>query len=160
MLRTLRSRLLLTYLLVIGMAISVIAIVTLVYLARNPSQIVQARYRLQVDSEAIARRAAAISREADLDFRNFSQRLDESFDVRVMLFRSDGELILDLKLDSQPRIILPNPTRIDNVENPIVKSVRDQEGAEWLYLGRRVENNTWLVVATPHPTTTLLASII
>ena len=63
MLRTLRSRLLLTYLLVIGVALSVIAIVTLVYLARNPSQIVQARYRLQVASEAIARRAAAISRD-------------------------------------------------------------------------------------------------
>jgi len=128
-------------------------------LARNPSQIVQARYRLQVVSEAIARRAAAISSETDLDFRNFSQRLDESFDVRVLHFRSDGELFLDSKMDSQPRIILPNPTRIDNVENPIVKSVRDQEGAEWLYLGRRLENKTWLVVATPRPTMTLLAAI-
>jgi signal transduction histidine kinase len=122
-------------------------------------QIVQTRYRLQVASEAIARRAAAISRETDLDFRDFAQRLDDSFDVRVMLFRSDGELLLDSRMDSQPTIKLPNPTRIDNVENPIVKSVRDQEGAEWLYLGRRLENKTWVVVATPRPTMTLLAAM-
>ncbi|MBE9523644.1 MAG: HAMP domain-containing histidine kinase [Chloroflexi bacterium] len=159
MLRSLRSRLLLTYLMVIGVALSIVAIVTLVYLARNPSQTAQARYRLQVASESIARRASTLPGYPDLEFRNLAQRLDESFDVRVLLFRSDGELIIDSKIDSQPSLILPKPPRVGGEEIMIVRSGRDQDGGEWLYLGRSFETDHWLVVATPRPTMTLIAAL-
>lgn len=159
MFRSLRSRLLLTYSLVIGVALCIVAIVTLAYLARNPSQTAQARYRLQTASDSIARRVATISSDGELDFHNLAQRFDESFDVRVMLFTANGDLLIDSQSDSQASLVLPRPASVEEAANPVARSTRDKNGDEWLYLGRRLNAEYWLVVATPRPTMTFLAAL-
>ncbi|MEN8172393.1 MAG: HAMP domain-containing sensor histidine kinase [Chloroflexota bacterium] len=159
MFRSLRSRLLLTYFLVIGVALLVVAVVTLAYLARNPSQTAQARLRLQFVSEAIARRAVALPDEPDIDFRGLAQRLDQSYSVRVIILGTGGEILVDSQSDSRPALILRRPAGLGDELNPAVKITRDANEGEWLYLSRSLNHQYRLVLATPRPKITFFAAL-
>jgi len=106
MFASLRSRLLLTYIIVIGVALCVVAVVTLVYLARNPSQTLQARMRLQNASEAVDQRLDGLHDTGQSGLKLASERLGEAFDVRVIIYSHAWELIFDSRQETEPALRL------------------------------------------------------
>jgi len=158
MFSSLRSRLLLTYIIVIGVALCVVAAVTLVYLARNPSQILQARLRLQNAAEAIDQRTESLRGAALPGLWNAAERLDEAYDVRVLIYSLDGELMVDSRQETEPALLLQSTQR-ESRRTSVVTSVDDEEGNEWLHLARSLPSDHWLVLATPRPRMTFLAAL-
>ncbi|MBC8507186.1 MAG: HAMP domain-containing protein [Anaerolineales bacterium] len=158
MFSSLRSRLLLTYAIVIGVALCVVGIVTLVYLARNPSQTIQARLRLQNAADTIDQRTENLGNAGLPAVMKAAERFDESFDVRVLVYSRAGELIVDSRQETEPALQL-QPTQRESQRLNFVTSVHDIEGNEWLYLARPLSIDQWLILATPRPRMTFLAAL-
>lgn len=158
MFSSLRSRLLLTYVVVIGVALCVIALVTVLYVARNPSQTMQARLRLQTVSDTLERRVDDFQGGSINALKNTVVRVDEAFDVRVMFFSSVGRLLVDSRLETEPALLLESTLRSKRIVE-FVRSVEDTEGNPWLYLAQPSFDDHWLVLATPQPRMTILAAI-
>jgi two-component system, OmpR family, sensor kinase len=158
MFSSLRSRLLFSYIIVIGVALCVIAVVAVLYLARNPAQILQARLRLQTASETILQRADNFELGSRNSIEEAVKRADEAFDVRVMLYSSDGELYVDSRSETESALgIEPNSWEDQRVA--VVRNTRDASGNSWLYLVRSLPSGHWLLVAAPQPRMTALAAL-
>ncbi len=141
MFTSLRSRLWLSYAFVIAIALSIVLIVFLLFLIRNPVLSRQAQQRLKTVQSFIV--------GAPQDFIGNPQLLGDmahTYDVRVLLFDSSRSLIFDTEPNSSA---LPFPRR--NVLGRNVQNIRDASGAIWLYTFERLTRDRILVVATPRP---------
>ena len=158
MFSSIRSRLLLTYVIVIGVALCVVAVVTLAYLARNPSQTLQTRMRLQNAAEAVDRRLD-ILRDAQLSgLRVAANRFDESYAVRVLIYNQVGDIVIDSRQGAEPTLQM-EASQMESRRTALVASVDDVEGNEWLYLVRSLSSEHWLVLAAPRPRMTFMAAL-
>jgi signal transduction histidine kinase len=98
-----------------------------------------------------------VNRQEDLFGRSLSVAMDRAanaFDVRILLFDSNGELLKDTD-PSQPGIASPRQTLIDRA----VPTARDASGRVWLYSRQPLDDGTTLVVATPRPRVPLLSIV-
>ncbi|MBI4759642.1 MAG: sensor histidine kinase [Chloroflexota bacterium] len=147
MFTSLRSRLWLSYAFVIAVALGVVAFVLLVYLIRNPLLTRLTQQRLTTVQDLIL--------TSPQKFLNSPSRLTEiaqTNNVRVIVFDASRSLALDT---SPEKPSLPFPRR--NLLNRAAQTVRDSEGAAWLYLFSRLPNGEVLVVAAPRPRVPALA---
>ena len=158
MFSSLRSRLLLTYVVVIGVVLCIVGAVTLLYLAQNPSQTMQARVQLQNAAEAVTQRVDTLGNLGIPGLEKAAQRFDESFDVRVLVYNRPWELLVDSRQETDPALKLQS-TQGEARRTNFVTSVDDVEGNEWLYLARSISTDHWLVLATPRPRMTFLAAL-
>ncbi len=158
MFTSLRSRLLLTYTIVIGVALCVVAAVALVYFARNPAQTVQARQRLKSAADAIEQRAESLKDLSEPGLETAVARLDETFDLRVLLYQRDGELIIDSRQETEPALQLRPTQRLIRLAS-VITSVDDAEGDEWLHLAQSLSSEYWFVLATPRPNVSILVAL-
>ncbi len=158
MFSSLRSRLLLTYIFIIGVALGVVAIVTLIYLSRNPAQVAQARIHLQAAVETLARRSREFDVSSQVHLENALQRADEAMDVRIMIYTPEGELLIDSRSAEHAPFPDAAPRRAMNAA-PAVVVVDDAAGDEWLYLVQALDTGGWLGVATPRPQVTFWAAV-
>ncbi len=148
MFTSLRSRLWLSYALLIAAALGVMAVAFGFYLWRNPLLYRQTLARLRTVESGI------LNRQDDLFGRSLSvamERASNAFDVRILLFDRTGQLLKDTD-PAQAGISLPRRTAI----NRQVPTVRDEEGKVWLYSRQALEDGTILLVATPRPRVPLL----
>ena len=90
----LRSRLWLSYAFLIVTALSVVAIVLLIYLIRNPIAYRQTLERVRAAEKLILKRPADFISGPDT---NLLDRTAELFDVRVVLFSPDGNILRDTR---------------------------------------------------------------
>ena len=158
MFSSLRSRLLLTYAIVIGVALCVVAVVTLVYLARNPSQTLQTRMRLQNAAEALDRRIENLQVAELPGLKAAANRFDEAYNVRVLVYNRAGDVLVDSRQGVEPALELV-PTQRESWRTSLLTSVDDVHGHEWLYLGQSLSADHWLVLAAPRPRMTFLAAL-
>ncbi len=158
MFSSLRSRLLLTYVVVIGVVLCVVGAVTLAYLARNPSQTMQARVKLQNAADAITQRTDTLGNIGLPGLEKAADRFDESFDVRVLVYNRSWELLVDSRQETDSALQL-QPTSAESRRTALVTSVDDVNGNEWLHLARPISIDHWLVLATPRPRLTFLAAL-
>lgn len=158
MFSSLRSRLLLSYFIIIGVTLSVVATVTVIYLARNPSETRQARLRLQTAAETIVKRAGDFQLDEIGTLRAAIDRADEAFDVRVLLLDGNNRIMVDSRLDTDPALLL-DPTQWEDQRVLIDKRVDDEDGNQWMYLARSISGNRWVIVATIKPNLTILAAL-
>ncbi len=158
MFSSLRSRLLLTYLIVIAVALGVVAAVTLVYLARNPAQVAQTRTRLQIAADAVISRAPGLKDSPSLARERILQRVDQGFDVRLLLLSAQGEVLLDTREQSAPALASGDAASV-LLRQGRVFTLRDASGEEWLALTRQLSPEFWLLVAAPRPRLTLLEAV-
>ena len=157
MFNSLRSRLLLTYVLVIGVTLCVIALVTLVYLASNPLQTIQARQRLQSAAEVVDLRTV-VSKPLDrLALKAAAERIDSRFDVRVLIYDLGGRLIVDSR-PFEPHLE-PPPDLENRIRRSVIGVMGDDMGGEWLYLPRSFIAQYVVVLATPRPQTSFFAAV-
>ena len=148
MFTSLRARLWLSYTLLIATALGVMAVAFGFYLWRNPLLYRQTLARLRTVETGI------VNRQDDLFGRSLSvamNRAANAFDVRILLFDANGELLTDTD-SSQSGIDLPRKTII----NREVPTVRDQTGRVWLYSRKSLDDGTTMIVATPRPRVPLL----
>ena len=145
MFTSLRSRLWLTYALVIGVVLSILAMALLLYVIRNPLVDRQAIQKLDIVANLILRRM-----EESEDKLNIPERLPElqkvsdTYSVRILIFRGDGSLWVDTG-NEKPPITWPPSNRLF----PNRGVIRDQENKAWLYTLRPKPDEALIVVATP-----------
>jgi len=147
MFTSLRSRLWLSYAFVISVALSIVAIVLLVYIARNPVLSRQTQQQLSAVRDLIAENPQRIISNQEA-LTNFAQEND----VRVVVFNAARELLFDSN-PQQPE--LPFPRR--KLINQNSQVALDANGDAWLYAISRMAGGRVLLVAAPRPRVPVLS---
>jgi signal transduction histidine kinase len=144
MFSSLRSRLWLSYALLIVTALVVVAVVLFVYLIRNPLSNRQTLERLRTVQTVVMERD-----EQPLSL--VAERASQNFDVRILLFSKDKQVLLDTYAEKQSALPFPKKKLLAR-NDPLV---RDENKVAWLYSLQQLPDNTWLMVAAPRPRVSL-----
>jgi len=149
MFSSLRSRLWLSYALLIVTALGVVAIFVFVYLLRNPLLNRQTLERLRAVGAVITQRENSIRAQS---FSSLAEQASRTFNVRILQYSQDEQLLLDTYADREAALSFPQK----NLLSRTLPLVRDASGKAWLYSRERLADNTFLVVAVPRPRITIL----
>lgn len=141
MFTSLRSRLWLSYALVITVALSVVAGVLLVYLFRNPLLSRQTQQQLIAVKDTILEPPQRFVNAPDL-----LAEISRINNVRVVVFNAAREIELDTDPE-KPQIPFPRRNLLDRD----TQFARDSAGETWIYTFNRLPNGQILVVAAPRP---------
>jgi two-component system OmpR family sensor kinase len=141
MFTSLRSRLWLSYAIVITVALGIVALVILAFLIRNPVLSRQIQQRLkEAQNRVLADPQQFIANPASLE------QVKQTYDVRVMMFDAKRKLVFDSN-PNDPRF--PFPRR--NIFARLSQTARDAKGNWWLYTFKRLSADRALVIAAPRP---------
>ena len=141
MFTSLRSRLWLSYAFVITVALTIVALVLLVFLIRNPVLTRQLQQQLKTVQSLIA-----ANPQEYLDSPDTLQRFAQENKIRVLVFSSARANLLDSNPNDPS---LPPPRR--NVLNRNSQTALDAKGKIWLYTTSRLSDGRILVVAALRP---------
>ena len=145
MFSSLRSRLWLSYALLVVTALSIVAVILFVYLIRNPLLYRQTLERLQaVQTIVMERDGQSLSVVAE--------RASKNFNVRIVLFSADQQVLLDTAGKKEPELKFPREKILPR-STPIV---RDEKKTPWLYSIEQLPDNSYIMVAAPRPRFTLM----
>ena len=153
MFSSLRSRLWLTYAIVVGVVLCVVAVSLVVFLVRNPLVDRQTYLGLERVADIILERKEFIPSRLQ-NVQQFIQRIDDAYNFRILIYRPDANLIADSQTDGSS-IIDSIPSRAFKLSRG---KVRDNTGQVWLYVPRVLPNGSFLVVAAPRQGLSLLFS--
>lgn len=146
MFTSLRSRLWLSYVAVITIALGVVIVVLFIFLIRNPVLYRETIQRLRYAQTQIAEKTRnPLSESATL------QRIAEANNARILIFDSARELTFDSNPE-QPLIPFPRKTALDRTS----QFATDAAGGVWLQAITRQPNGNVVVVAAPRPSVRLL----
>lgn len=143
---SLRSRLWLTYALLVLTALSVVAAIFVVYLLRNPLAFRQAGVKMATAQKLLTARQEEWSNLPPQQLQTALQRFDTEIDLRLLLLSSRRELIADSRPDA-PALEIRRLARLALA----AQTVQDAGGQAWLYSTRRLSNGAILVTAVPRP---------
>jgi signal transduction histidine kinase len=146
MFTSLRSRLWLSYTFVIAIALSIVAIVLLVFLIRNPGLSRQTQGQLITVKNLVLENSQIYVRN-----RNLLQDISQTNNVRVLVFNANREVVIDTNPEKP---LLPFPRR--NLLNRSSQTDFDSDGNAWLYTSSRLLGGQTLVVAAPRPRVAVL----
>ncbi len=149
MFSSLRSRLWLSYALLIVTALGVVAIILFINLIRNPFLYRQTTERLKAVLAVVVERENAPQSQS---ISVAAKKASRTFNVRVLLYSKDKELIFDTSSGTEAALPFPEKKLISR-NTPLV---RDGNGAAWLYSLERLPDKTYLVVASPRPRLSIL----
>ncbi len=141
MFTSLRSRLWLSYAVVITIALGIVVVVLLVFLVRNPLLSRQVQQRLRTAQNAVLANSGEY-----IENPNALEQIKQTYDVRLILFDSKRYLIFD---SSPNKPALPFPRR--NILGRVAQTARDEKGQWWLYTFKKLSPDRILVVAAPRP---------
>lgn len=154
MFSSLRSRLWLSYLLVISLVLLVVTLALLFFLVRNPRLTRDAENNLFLAANALQRQRVEIN--SDSNFTNIVQRADDLLDVRVLIFNAQGELLADSRAETEAAF--PNLQHLQAQDRPNeISQITDSNNQNWLYASRNYQSRQTLVVATQRPTQPILS---
>ena len=149
MFSSLRSRLWLSYALLIVTALGLVALILFVSLLRNPFLYRQTTERLKAVQMIVMERENV---SASQPISAAAQKASRTFNVRVLLYSRDKELILDTYSGKEVALPFPEKKLIPR-STPLV---RDGNGAAWLYSIEKISDGSYLVVASPRPRISIL----
>jgi signal transduction histidine kinase len=142
MFSSLRARLWLSYAVLIAAALGLVALFLLAFLLRSPLTYSDLLERLR-SAETVAARPPVEKNALD-DIAN-------EFDVRMLLFAPDGQLLHDTRADLPTIGLPPLPRRARTL--PVT---RDSSARLWLFSTRQLDDGNLLLTATPRPRLTFL----
>jgi signal transduction histidine kinase len=162
MLASLRFRLWLTYLLVVSVVVTITGLALIVYLLRNPAIERRELQRLRLVAQvALQRRRFFDERDqslAPLDrLDQVAVRLDGVLNARLIVFDTDGSLLVDSRAYSAARAA-PTPP-LAELQRPRLQRAgifRDEFGQQWLYALTPFNSGQTLITAAPRPNIQLL----
>src|SRR6266498_3423105 len=146
MFTSLRSRLWLSYAIVITIALGIVALVILAFLIRNPVLTRQAQDRLKS-----AQNAVVTNYQQVIDDPSLLKQVKQTYDVRIILFDSNRHLVFDTNSNAPQ---LPFPRR--NIFGRLAQTARDASGQLWLYSFKKLSPDRILLVAAPRPRVPIL----
>lgn len=141
MFTSLRTRLWLSYAIVITIALVIVAVVLLAFIIRNPVASRQIQERMRAAQSLIVSDPQRFIRNPES-----LEQIQQTYDVRVLLFNSARDQVFDTHPDD-PKI--PFPRR--NILGRNAQVARDEKGNAWLYTFKRLAQDQILVVAAPRP---------
>jgi len=141
MFTSLRSRLWLSYALLITVALTIVSIVLFVFLIRNPLLTRQTQQQLKAVQNLLAGDPQAYIKDPAA-----LQKITEEHGVRVLVFNQARKVLLDSKPEDAA---LPYPRR--NILGRLSQTAVDSKGNVWLYTTTRLTDKRVLVVAAPRP---------
>jgi len=141
MFSSLRSRLWLSYALLIVTALGVVAFVLIIFLLRNPVLYRQTFVELRTADNLVT--------DPSTSNVNF---IAQALNVRILTFNSNGSVLSDTNPFSST---IPLPSQM--ILARLTQTVRDRTGKNWLYTLRQLPNGNWLMVAAPRPSVPILA---
>src|SRR5690349_10573354 len=141
MFTSLRSRLWLSYAFVIILALSIVAMVLLAFLIRNPVASREIQQRLRTAQSLIA-----ATPQKFIDNPSSLEEITQTYNVRTLVFNSARQLVFDSSSNAPP---LPFPRR--NLLGRNVQNARNANGELWLYTSQTLSPDRILVVAAPRP---------
>jgi len=152
MFSSLRSRLWLSYALVILGALFVTAVILFIYLIRSPLAFRQTTARLRAVESVILTGQTDLIGLSQTALQNALQTYNKTFDIRILVYNSNREVLADSRSGSASAFVTPRRLQL------LLKGVglRDTSGKLWLYTVSRMEDGNFLVLATPRPKIALL----
>jgi signal transduction histidine kinase len=140
MFSSLRSRLLLGFFVVIGVVLLTSAITLLLFVARSN---LASRLELRSTAARLLQQPVFELNRPGL-FDEVVARVDENTGFRTVIIDRNGNVLADSQSDQFPELRPIRRIPADPLRE--VLSIRDLEGKEWLYTGRRVESGVALVI--------------
>ena len=144
MFTSLRSRLLLTYTLIIGVVLCVAGTALVWYILQNPAieRILYAR----LDQAAVIilqQEMPALASQQALD--TIAKRIDQHYDVRVLILSAEGEIMTDSRSESDPEL----RPRLHHTTQGAHAIAWDANKRAWLYVWQPLDDGNFLVMAVP-----------
>ena len=152
MFSSLRFRLWLTYLLIVGIVIGIVGVALVIYLLRNPYAARLEVQRLRVISALLIQRTDAGSLGAAPtpdQLQAFVEQADKTLGVRVAVYDSKGSLIADSRASHASP--LPDITVLRNRQANVLPQYRDGQLKAWLYHLQPFEGGYSLLVSSNRP---------
>ena len=153
MFSSLRTRLWLTYALLIVTALLVVVVIFFIYLLNNPLVYRQTSQRLEAVQTILLENQADWANLPQTELKKELKQQDKLFGVRLMIVSPDRQIIADSRAGISPkletrfimRLIRQNQTATDSQNKP------------WLFTFAKLDNGNFLVTTLPRPTATLLS---
>ena len=152
MFSSLRFRLWLTYILVVGVVLTIAGLAVAVFLLRNPAQDRREVQRLRLVSNLVAQRRQLFDLESLLEnprLQDLASRADNLTGTRIVIFSAAGELLADSRRASAPP--LPEWSYFAAREPDAGSVFRDGANRQWLYARAPLEDGSVLLAAIPRP---------
>lgn len=153
MFASLRARLWLSYLLVIGIFAALVVLALAVYLLRSPAVDRREITRLRTISTLVAQRRPVFNLEilepGAQRLEDAARRLDNTLSVRIALFDQDGQLLVDSR---QGRVAgLPSLENLRQERRLTPNRFTDSNGQVWLYVLTPLDGGNVVLAAAPRP---------
>ncbi len=144
---SLRTRLLLSHLVVILTVLAVVGLGLFLYLLSNPAPDRQALLRLETVAQTLTLRLQESSqRLSGRALQTALQRAAENYDVRILVLNNDGRVVIDTSPSDTASLVIS--TRLLTRVNGLV---RDTNKKAWLFVSRSLPQGGYLWIATPRP---------
>jgi signal transduction histidine kinase len=157
MFSSLRSRLWMTYVLLAGGVLCIVAAGLVVFILRNPSQTRQAYQRVVVIATLFQNRELVVENATQAQLNQGLQHADQVFGARLILLSPDGTVEEDTRSATAgafPQIPLPGEN-----QTQIRFQVRDAQRKLWIYAVRPLQQGGWVVAAVQAPRFALLQAL-
>lgn len=152
MFRSLRSRLFLTYLAVVGLALALVGASLFFFLLRNPAAQQLEFRRLDFWLKGFeARQGRALLLSSPERLQENIERLDQAVRARVLLLDVEGDVLADSRpgQGSLPGEFL---TELRDSPGPARGSYQTELTSTWLYVATPIAEGRRIVLASPQPT--------
>jgi two-component system OmpR family sensor kinase len=151
MFSSLRSRLWLSYALMVGANLFIIASVLVIYLIRNPLAFRLTLSRLRTVESVLLAEKPDLASLAPEKLQTSLAEYDKVFDVRILILEKNGSLLADTRLETAPAFPV-NFIRVFRLS----PTIRDANKQAWLVSINRISDKKWLVLAAPRPKVQIL----
>ncbi|MGD8456876.1 MAG: HAMP domain-containing sensor histidine kinase [Anaerolineales bacterium] len=143
MFTSLRSRLWISYAVLIGVVLVVVFGALVVYAAR--SNLLSRVELTNVANRIAERQNVPIPQRADLE--GMAARLDENLGFRILVLDPQWVTLADSRASTEGALPPLSPPERDHLAR--VSVITDSDGEDWLYITRRTQGNFIIAVATP-----------
>jgi signal transduction histidine kinase len=150
MFSSLRFRLWLSYVLIVGVVLTIAGVTVTIFVITTPVYERQEIQRLRLASNLIVRRGQLFDSSNFTDpvrLKELATRADELAEARIAIFSPAGELLVDSRLASGPA--LPDWDFFASRRPLALPVFRDATGNQWVYALTKLENGNTLMAAVP-----------
>jgi len=153
MFTSLRSRLWLSYAFIVFTALGLVAVILFINQLRNPTSYRQMLEKLQAVQTIVAERENVPQSQS---VAVAAEKASRTFNVRVLLFSKEKQLVLDTYVDKNVTLPFPVERKILR-RNAASLLVRDENKVAWLYSLEQLSDGSYLMVASPRPRISILS---